>query len=119
MNLKKALYLLIALVLTVQLGFSQTKEDGFYSNQPDPLKSLQVYPNPATEFVNVKFDTPQAKKVKLTIYNILGTSIELETEVVDEFEIKIKVKDLATGYYFLSVRDESSSIRSTYKFLKR
>jgi len=119
MNLKKALYLFVALVLTFQLGFGQTKEEGFYSSQPDPVKALQVYPNPATEFVNVKFDSPQAKKVKLTIYNILGTSIELETEVIDEFEIKIKVKDLATGYYFLSVRDESSSLRSTYKFLKR
>jgi len=119
MNLKKALYLFFALVLTIQLGFGQTKEDAFYSNQPDPVKSIQVYPNPATEFINVKFEAPQAKRVKLTIYNILGTSVELETEVVDEFEIKIKVKDLATGYYFVAVSDDSSSLRSTYKFLKR
>jgi len=119
MNLKKALYPFFALVLIIQLGFGQTKEEAFYSNQPDPIKSVQVYPNPATEFISVKFETPQAKKVKLTVHNILGNSIELETEVIDEFEIKIRVKDLATGYYFVSVRDESASLRSTYKFLKR
>ncbi len=110
---------MFALVLTVQLGFGQTKEEAFYLNQPDPVKSIQVYPNPATEFVNIKFETPQAKKVKLTVHNILGNSIELETEIIDEFEIKIRVKDLTTGYYFVSVRDEGTSFRSTYKFLKR
>ena len=105
MNLKKALYILVTLALTVQLGFGQAKEEAFYTIQPDPIKSIQVYPNPATEFVSVKFEAPQAKKVKLTIHNILGNTMDLETEVVDEYEIKIRVKDITTGYYFVSVTD--------------
>ena len=119
MNLKKALYISLALVLTVQLGFGQVKEEAFYSVQPDPIKSIQVYPNPATEFVSVKFEAPQAKKVKLTIHNILGNTMDLETEIVDEHEIKIRVKDITSGYYFVSVSDTGLNSKSTFKFLKR
>lgn len=119
MNLKKALYISLALVLTVQLGFGQVKEEAFYSVQPDPIKSIQVYPNPATEFVSVKFEAPQAKKVKLTIHNILGNTMDLETEIVDEHEIKIRVKDITSGYYFVSVSDAGLNSKSTFKFLKR
>jgi hypothetical protein len=113
MNLKKALYILLALALTVQLGFGQVKEEAFYTVQPDPIKSIQVYPNPATEFVSVKFEAPQAKKVKLTIHNILGNTMDLETEIVDEHEIKIRVKDITSGYYFVSVSDAGLNSKVT------
>ncbi len=119
MNLKKAFYIFPALVLTVQLGFGQVKEEAFYTVYPDPIKSIQVYPNPATEFVSVKFETPQSKKVKLSVHNLLGNSLDLETEIVDEYEIKIRVKDLSSGYYFVSVSDASINSKSTFKFLKR
>jgi hypothetical protein len=118
MNLKKTLYILIALLLTIQLGFAQGKEEVFFGG-PDPVKSIQVYPNPATEFVSLKFEAPQAKKVKLVFHNILGNSIELESEIMDEHEIRIRVKDLTTGYYFVSVQDAHTNFKSTYKFLKR
>jgi hypothetical protein len=119
MNLNKAFYTFLTLALTIQLGFAQVKEEAFYTVQPDPIKSIQVYPNPATEFVSIKFETPQAKKVKLTVHNILGNALDLETETVDEYEIKVRVKDLSSGYYFVSVSDASINSKSTFKFLKR
>jgi hypothetical protein len=45
--------------------------------------------------------------------------MEAETEVVDEFELRVKVKEFSTGYYLLSIKDERASLNSTYKFLKR
>jgi hypothetical protein len=119
MNLKNACYIVFTLLLTVQLGFAQGKDEAFFHGRPDPVKSIQVYPNPATEFVSVKFEAPFAKKVKLSFHNILGNAIELEQEIMDEHEIRIRVKDLTTGYYFVSVQDEQSNFKSTYKFLKR
>lgn len=118
MNLKKAIFL-IAIVAVAQLGYGQVREENFGANPSDPIKQVQVYPNPAIEFLSLKFEAPQAKKVKLTVHNILGNTLEVETEVVDEYEIKLKVKELATGYYFVSVRDEQANLRGTYKFLKR
>ena len=119
MNLRKAIYIVLAVILTVQLGFAQGKDEVYFGGRPDPVKSIQVYPNPATEFVSLKFEAPLAKKVKLSFHNILGNAIELEQEVMDEHEIRIRVKDLTTGYYFVSVQDEPSNFKSTYKFLKR
>lgn len=118
MNLKKPIFL-IAIVAVAQLGYSQVREENFGPNSPDPIKQVQVYPNPAIEFLSLKFEAPQAKKIKLTVHNILGNTLEVETEIVDEYEIKVKVKELATGYYFVSVRDEQANLRGTYKFLKR
>ncbi|MCW5911501.1 MAG: T9SS type A sorting domain-containing protein [Cyclobacteriaceae bacterium] len=118
MNLKKAI-LLIVLIAVAHLGYGQYREESFGPHAPDPIKQVQVYPNPAVEFLNIKFEAPQAKKIRLSVHNILGNTLEVETEVVDEHEIRLKVKDLAAGYYFVSVRDEQATLRGTYKFLKR
>lgn len=118
MNLKKAIFL-IAILAIAHVGFGQFREETLGPNSPDPIKQVQVYPNPAIEFLSLKFETPQAKKVRLTVHNILGNTQEVETEIVDEYEIKLKVKDLATGYYFVSVRDDQTNLRGTYKFLKK
>jgi len=118
MNLKKAMFLL-AIVAVAHLGFGQIREENVGPNSSDPIKQIQVYPNPAIEFLSLKFELPQARKIKLSVHNILGNTLEVETEIVDEHEIKLKVKELATGYYFVSVRDEQANLRGTYKFLKR
>jgi len=82
-------------------------------------KSVHLFPNPATEFVDVQLDEFPAKNVRLTVHNIIGNELQVETEVLDENLIRVKVKDLAAGYYLLAVKDEESQFRGTYKFLKR
>lgn len=119
MNLKNIISALLLMMLTVQLVFGQSREEGTFSGKPDPIKSIQVYPNPATDVVNIKFEVPIARKVNLSVHNLLGNSIELETELVDEYEVRIRVKDLTSGYYFVSIRDDHANLRGTYKFLKR
>ena len=109
--------LLALLVLIGSQAFAQGHEEAFRSS--DPTKSVQVYPNPATDYVNLKFETPIAKNVRLEFHTIIGTTVDLEHEVVDEFEIKVKVKDLSTGYYIVSVHDSQSGSRAIHKFLKR
>ncbi|HMJ70829.1 MAG TPA: T9SS type A sorting domain-containing protein [Cyclobacteriaceae bacterium] len=81
--------------------------------------SISIFPNPAIEYLNVKFDNPIAKKAKLTVHNVIGNTVEVESETIDDHEIRLKVKDLPVGYYLLAVRDEESNSRSTIKFLKR
>jgi Secretion system C-terminal sorting domain len=114
------LFLALACVLVTALTtLGQTKDESFFQRTPDPVKSVEIFPNPATEFISVKFEAPIAKRVRLSVHNVIGNTMELETERVDEHEIKIRVKDLATGYYLISVKDEHLNIGSTYKFLKR
>jgi hypothetical protein len=105
------------------IGFSaqaQQKDEMTASGTfQDISKSVSIFPNPAIEYLNVKFENPIARKTKLTVHNVIGNIVEVETETIDEFEIRIKVKDLPVGYYLLAVRDEGSNTRSTIKFLKR
>ncbi len=118
--MSRKLFLAFAcVVMTTIVSMGQVKEDAFFQRSPDPIKSIEIFPNPATEFLNVKFTAPIANKVRLTIHNVIGNIMELETEVIDEHEIKLRVKDLATGYYLISVKGEHVNSSSTFKFLKR
>jgi hypothetical protein len=85
----------------------------------DIAKSVHIFPNPAVEYLNVKVEHVQAAKVKLTVHNILGNEMTIETEIVDEHELRVRVKDLATGYYLLAIKDDETKYRGTFKFLKR
>lgn len=109
--------LLALLILIGSQALAQTHEEAFRAN--DPTKSAQVYPNPATDYINIKFESPIAKNVRLEFHTIIGTTLELEHEVIDEYEIKVKVKDLSTGYYVIGVHDAQSGSRAIHKFLKR
>jgi hypothetical protein len=113
--------LLLALfAAAAQTGWAQAQpEENTYTPERDIAKSVHIFPNPATEFVHVKLDQFPASKVKLTLHNIIGNEVEIETEVIDEHEIRVKVKDLASGYYLLAVREEEAKYRGTFKFLKR
>ena len=45
--------------------------------------------------------------------------MDVEKEVIDQHEIRLRVKDLPSGYYFLALKDDDTSLRSSFKFLKR
>jgi len=86
----------------------------------DPGKNISIYPNPvADDFVFVKMDDLDARQVKLTLYNIIGNEIRTEVEVLDQHEVRMRIKDLASGYYLIALRDEGSKFKGTFKFLKR
>lgn len=84
----------------------------------DVLKSAHVYPNPASDFVHLKFEQPIAREVSLELHSIIGNSLEVDAEVVDDFEVRLRVKDLPSGYYLLDVKKPGVS-RTAFKFLKR
>ena len=78
-----------------------------------------MYPNPATDYLTVKLQTPHASNVKLAMHSVIGNELNIDKEVIDEYEVRIRVKDLPSGYYFLSLKEEESGLKASYKFLKR
>lgn len=113
------LFSVVLLLLAFQLSIAQSQPETSVTQEINFIKSVQLFPNPATEFVDVQLDQIPAEKVSLTLHNIIGNKLEIETEILDEHLIRVKVKDLASGYYLLAVKDEDSKFRGTYKFLKR
>jgi hypothetical protein len=104
-------------------GYAQTagfpRESGTAAGQKDPQIAVELYPNPATDFVTVSFVEPVAKQTRLMVHNIIGNALDVEVETIDDHEIRIRVKDLPVGYYLVAIRDEQTNGRSTLKFLKR
>lgn len=113
------LVLLVLLLSAFQLTIAQSQAEAPVSQEFNLTKSVHLFPNPATEWVDVKLDEFPAEKVILTVHNIIGNKLEVETEIRGEHLIRVNVKDLSSGYYLLAVKDEESKFRGTYKFLKR
>ena len=116
----RTFYSLVILLFFVAFAASgQTREDVGLSQGKLDNKSVHLYPNPAVDFVHVKFERIPAREVKLTVHNIIGNEIRVETEVIDEHELRVRVKELDAGYYLLAVKDQNEHFAGTYKFLKR
>lgn len=99
---------------------AQTQQDyDMTGNGSDLTKSVHIYPNPAVDFVHIRLDRLPAENINLTVHNIIGNQVEVETEVIDAHEIRVRVKDLSSGYYLLAVKDDEDRFKATYKFLKR
>ena len=102
--------------------FAQTRQDQYTPSQQEQIditKSVHMFPNPAVDYITVKFDAFAAQDVRVTVHNIIGNVMTVESEIVDEHEVRIRVKDLSAGYYLLAIKDHSDRFRGTYKFLKR
>ncbi len=82
-------------------------------------KSVQVFPNPAAEFVHVRLEHLNLDNIKVKLHNIIGNEMNVETDKLDEHTLRIKVKDLDAGYYLIALNDDQSKFTGTYKFLKR
>jgi hypothetical protein len=122
MKTVKTILLTFALACLGMAAFGQGRE-GFDKMEPHDRselnKSVHLYPNPAIEYLSVKFDEPVARRTKYSVHNIIGSTMEVESELVDEFEVRFRVKDLPTGYYLIVLKDDTSNQRGTFKFLKR
>ena len=110
----------LMVMVFINFASGQSQPEGVvYAERADISKSVKIFPNPAVEFVHVRIETVDARNLKVALHNIIGNEISIEAEMVDAHEVRVRVKDLASGYYLLAVKDEGSGFRGAYKFLKR
>jgi hypothetical protein len=118
--MRKLYFVVIILISMTVAAFGQSREEyEEQSTRVELAKAVHIFPNPAIDFVHVRFDEIPARDITLTIHNIIGNPVPIETEVIDEFEVRVRVKDLNSGYYLLAVKDVKNHFQGTYKFLKR
>lgn len=111
---------LIAVFLLCFTVFAQAQsafEDNFVAQ--DPQAKIHMYPNPASEYLHVKIEGINVANLQIAVHNIIGNVVASEIELIGENEFRLRVKDMTTGYYLLAMRDEASTFKGTYKFLKR
>jgi len=114
--------LIFALILGLSAtGYGQTSGSSTFFSETAQAgdKLVQMYPNPATDYLTIKLPTPDAGSVQLAMHSVIGNALSLDKELIDDYEVRLRVKDLPAGYYFLSVKEEKTGLKASYKFLKR
>jgi hypothetical protein len=80
---------------------SETNNNNFFQKN-----QLKIYPNPATSFVSLQFNTIKEDNVLLELYNMSGLKIkDIKLHVsAGEQSIKMDVNNLLPGVYILQLR---------------
>ncbi len=99
------------LVITSSVGeqIIPVKYDGWIGLDENNLTSVEIYPNPAKDFVKLSAISDQLSVVK--VYNAFGMLVD-EIEMNSK-EIEINVSDYNPGIYFINVDGE------TMRFIKQ
>ncbi len=98
---------------TVRSDFPQLSEVKF-----------DLYPNPTTDFLNITLSNPETFEKTLVnpiliLHNIIGNTIDIKPQKIDNYHYRFNVSDLAPGYYLLAIQDPLAELNKTFKFLKK
>ncbi|MBZ0245936.1 MAG: T9SS type A sorting domain-containing protein [Cyclobacteriaceae bacterium] len=111
--------LILSLMNFSLIGYGQSEGSSIYQEASFTDRLVEMYPNPASDYLTVKLPTPNASSVQLAMHSVIGNALNIEKEQISDYEVRLRVKDLPSGYYFLSIKEESSGLKASYKFLKR
>ncbi len=80
-------------------------------------ENVAVYPNPASQTVNVQLDLHAVKMVELQLTDMTGKPVRSTARIASQKDLlQLDIADLATGIYFLVVKMEGES--SVWKVVK-
>jgi len=80
-------------------------------------KKIKVWPNPASEIVNIEIKERLKRDGDIIIYNSLGMKVKKVSIISGKTNYKIQVDDLETGVYFYEIIGDEKIIGSG-KFIK-
>ena len=92
---------------------TQTVAVSICTDVQDPflVEEFSVYPNPATDVLNVKYTLQQSAPVKLVLYDITGRDI-LNTDPVNKSDgnIALNTTGVPAGIYFLKLESGNNKV---------
>lgn len=126
MRMYNKIIILTLAILFSLAGSAQDQEESSVNTErsiivePFNVKNkIEIYPNPAVDFVVVNIKQSTLKNAEFELHSIIGNEIKIYPEDMGNGRYKIPLKDYASGYYFIVVKDEVSRFKHAYKFLKR
>ena len=83
----------------------------------NPVTTARVYPNPATDMLNIEVNASQASEMSINVYNIMGQNVmNQNVNITTGMNTKnINVSELNSGIYFLTVK--ANGFENTMKFI--
>lgn len=101
-------------------GFQQPYKDVSASISETPSWDATVYPNPASDVLNVSIHATTEASYSWTIYDMHGASVSVSSapwQAMGETTFQIPVYELAAGTYLLQV-NAGTSLPYTVRFIK-
>jgi len=86
-------------------------------NAINPMTTTRVYPNPATDVLNVEVNASQTSEMAISVFNIMGQKV-MEQQANLNAGINttaISTSDLSSGIYFVTVK--ANGYENTMKFI--
>jgi len=126
--LKKRLVIISFLFCAVVVAYGQTamiesrstpEAPNFVDKNIVTTNHIEIYPNPVEDYLTIFIENSTLENVELEMYNIIGNSVNIEYEKVNEHNYRIKVKEFNPGYYFVVVKDPSKRFNKSFKFQKK
>ena len=95
-----------------------TEEEELTHTRTNPLThSINLFPNPAVDFVNVDLTPYEGRSVTLQVQDYLGRVIlQRDIETVDTYPIRLDLDNPSNGMYHVSVHSKGLPPQSV-KFL--
>ncbi|MEO1052662.1 MAG: T9SS type A sorting domain-containing protein [Bacteroidota bacterium] len=117
MKFFKLIIFVLAVVAMGGKSFAQTGgvEPIFQNDKLTISNKVEIYPNPTTEFINIQITKSNLKEVKFYLYNIIGNEMRVNLENLGDDNYRIDVRDVPQGYYLLSIKDDKTHFRQTFK----
>jgi len=113
------LFALSAWAQTSVDGNMMAAENTFTNQSIEFQNKIEIYPNPAVDYVVVHIDNSTLTNTEIEVHSIIGNTLSIEVEDLGDGRFRIPVKDFASGYYFVVVKDEVSRFKKAYRFLKK
>ncbi|MGP8217623.1 MAG: T9SS type A sorting domain-containing protein [Bacteroidia bacterium] len=108
---------------THAVNYSSSRSNAIYHNtitsaltQALTSNSISLYPNPAGQNLNIKFNNKEPESARISIMDITGREVYNSQLTIDNGQRTINVSALSTGIYFVKVTTNTSS--QVVKFIK-
>ena len=82
---------------------------------------MKLFPVPATEFLNIEFNnSSELPSCVIKIFDLNGKQVMIESRSIlrDKNEIKIDVKSLSSGTYFVNLSLEEKTANKKFVILR-
>ncbi len=97
-------------------GFHQgTYSVSTFVQQPALMFNISAFPNPATDFINLKIDNDAISEIQFTITDFSGKVLQ-KGKILDKLSL-LDFSTYATDAYFLSITQNNQFLKS-FKILK-
>lgn len=99
-------------------GFHQTTLSVTEVLEVGSEDKIEVYPNPAQEYLNIKFSSDYGNLGYARIYTLIGNMVFEERILPGETIKHIDLREVQTGQYLLVISSENDDILNSYRIVK-